>query len=303
MPVTGVYSPPTTGSLSPFSILAGRQITLGNLTLNYVDGNGTEWRTNGPMVGWWDSPEITAVTAQRGNRHGTWSGKAYVPNRTVTLPIFIRASSVALLDQALATLSANVAFDETTPLVVPGTPPTFAYFRRSGAIIANRNGSAADVSVVLYASDPRRYVYSATPVTGGLGGPEPGLTLPLTLPATLPSWQPGGTLSGAFLGTAKAPWIATITGYVVNPTLTNNLTGEYFKLGLTVNDGDSVVINTNTGTVLYNGVTDVSGSIQNGSTFFELDPNLGNWSVQYTGATATGRATSTISFLARDNII
>lgn len=304
MPIPGLYAPPAlSGTLSPFSTLPGRQIQLGGINLNYVDANAVEWHTEGDLVGWWDSPEITAVTSQRGNRHGTWSGKAFVPNRTVTLSLFLRAPSVDALDQALATLSANVAFDETTPLIVSGNPTTFAYFRRSGAIIANRKGAGAHVSVVLYASDPRRYVYSALPVSGGLGGAEPGLTLPVTLPVTFPAWQPGGQLTGTFLGQAKAPWIATIQGYVQNPVLSNNLNSDQISLNLTVNDGDFVVVNSLQQTVMYNGLTDLSGTVLPGSKFFELDPTLGPWSVQYTGTSATGHTASSISFLVRDNNI
>lgn len=299
MPIPGLFSPPTTaGTLSPFSLLPGRQVQLGNLTFNYVDASGVEWRLTS-MQGWFDEPDNAAVQTQRTAAHGSYQTSTWMPGRTVTLNLVLRGPDIPTLETALNSIGPDAPFTETSPLIVPGNPWTFAYFRRSGVITKTMQGVWADVTLVLFASDPRRYVYTAQPILGSLGGPEPGLTLPLTLPATLPSWTPGGAVAGTLVGNFNAPWLAQINGYVVNPILTNNLTGDYLALNLTVNDGDYVVVDSLEKTVLYNGVTDRSGTILSGSRFFSLAP--GAWSVQYTGTAGDNtHAVSSLQFLARD---
>jgi hypothetical protein len=63
---------------------------------------------------------------------------------------------------------------------------------------------------------------------------------------------------------------------ISNPVIYNAVTGEYFKLNLTLNNGDIIVINTNQGKKsikkIVNGVvSNAINYLETGSTWFQLD--------------------------------
>ena len=105
-------------------------------------------------------------------------------------------------------------------------------------------------STQLYASDP--LIYSKNPVVvSGIYGLFGGITLPVELPTDLD----GGlnvitcTNNGNFSAKAKI----TITGQIQKPKIYNLLTGRFFKLNIDVNQGDTLIIDTNNSSVTLNG--------------------------------------------------
>lgn len=135
----------------------------------------------------------------------------------------------------------------------------------------------------------RPVIYSATPVTGfvGLvsnpvssGNASLSFTLPRALGATTYA-NNGQILNAGDLATYPA---FTITGPCANPRVTNNTTGEFIQVNVTLSPGDNltIVYDEEHIAINRNGVS-VYGQLATGSTLFKLKPGVTTFT--FAGAT------------------
>lgn len=126
----------------------------------------------------------------------------------------------------------------------------------------DRGNPIINFNCELLAADP---IFRSKTITNvyGIYGLFGGSSLPITLPDGL-----GGSINiieTANTGNFASPPVITITGDIVNPKIIALHTGQYWKQLRTISSGDSLVIDTGTQTVTYNGVDDIanrgSGSV------------------------------------------
>lgn len=120
-------------------------------------------------------------------------------------------------------------------------------------------------SVQLFAEDPCAYAQAATTTSGLLSGGGGGLVAPIVFPVVF-SQSFAGTLSINNMGNRKAPLVLRVYGQCVNPSVLIVETGETITLSGTINLGDYVEIDTQTRTLLLNGVTSVGSLLDSAST-------------------------------------
>lgn len=99
-----------------------------------------------------------------------------------------------------------------------------------------------------------------------------GVTVPFIVPVIL-SADVGGTIVCTNNGNAETYPVLTLQGPLTNPVIQNLTTGEFIKLNLTVNDGDTVVIDMlpPIPSAVLNSAQDLLSNIADGSDFWYLD--------------------------------
>ena len=129
---------------------------------------------------------------------------------------------------------------------------------------------------------------SITPYVGG------GYILPVITPKIFTAGSGGSVvINNGAVGDYQAASYPTITftGPLTNPLLSNDTTGEYFGLTLTMAAGDVITIDTANRTVLQGGVTNRLSLKTAGSTFFQLAPTSNTLRLTTSTTGETGSAT------------
>lgn len=128
------------------------------------------------------------------------------------------------------------------------------------------------VQVQFVCYDPMIYSGSAESVTN-IGVPTGGgAEFPLIFPITFASSGSSGTATAYNNGNIPSAPIMTITGVLTNPLIRNVTTGESFQLTHTSGVGDTIVIDMKNRTVVKNGSTNLLGSVQASSDWWDLNP-------------------------------
>lgn len=117
------------------------------------------------------------------------------------------------------------------------------------------------------------YTETINTYTGG------GFVLPVILPIAFEAGSGGSIVINNGGGLGVKP-VITLTGPLTNPRITNLTTGKYISLNLTMNLGDSIVIDMDNRTIVQGGVTSRMAYFVEGSEFWELV--VGNNTVQLT---------------------
>lgn len=196
----------------------GVQVALGDLVLGAVDEAGVDWRVqaNDGLLGW-DSAEVRTQITQREADHGAWQGPVYLGERPITIAGTITAPDRAALEDAQERLRAAAGLGDTV-LTVYETVPKQAVVRRSGKpLLAYVTDRIATYSVMVTATDPRRYDVNLQTGQTMLPSVSGGVTLPYTLPYTLTGSTASGQVDCANLGNFETRPVITITGPVSQP--------------------------------------------------------------------------------------
>ncbi|MGE0138663.1 MAG: hypothetical protein AB7R77_12650 [Ilumatobacteraceae bacterium] len=136
-----------------------------------------------------------------------------------------------------------------------------------------RNGRTARARLEFKALDPRLYSASTTDAALTLATVAgTGMTFPLTFDLSFGGALSGGIVTATNAGLFATPWVATLNGDLVNPTLENVTTGEILSFTGTLNAGETLVIDQAARTVLLNGTSSRYSWVDVGSTFFDLEP-------------------------------
>lgn len=234
-----------------------------------VDG----WRSMSALaLGGITSGSASTMPPPKGQSNGSWSVPFWMPKREVTLMFSLEQSqttgqSWASVVQAFeAATQPNGAGVGTLSLQQDGLLTSVTGVVEDRGIstdFAYQFGSAKG-PVKFLAFDPRRLAASLSASTL-LPTSTGGLTWPVTWPISWPATQVTGVMSLINLGTATGPLTFTITGPCTGPTITQQETGLTlaFSPSLVINAGDTLVIDCEAQTALYNGQASRSGYLIN----------------------------------------
>jgi hypothetical protein len=241
---------------TPGMVLGGLRVDLGSVQLGAVDANSVAWALQ-TMEGW-DSPEIRSEYTVREADHGSWASPVYLGSRPITLAGTITAPSRALLESSMDQLRAAASLSDTQ-LTVWETVPKQATVRISGKLLIQYVTDAiATYSVLVTAADPRRYGTSPQTGTTMLPSTTGGLTLPIALPLTIASTTVSGQVDAPNAGTFESRPRFTITGPVTAPQILCAMPDgsvQFLNYSQDLASGESLVIDTDTHTVVLNGNT------------------------------------------------
>jgi hypothetical protein len=253
-----------------------------------------------------DLPSMRTADVGRSADHGVWRGADLSDGRTITLDLTVYGATSAALEAALAALAAIMVprpAEVPFAFMLPGEGKRFCSVRprrKAMPLTTDLQFGAPDVALELYASDPRLYDITRqaasvqpTLAAGGfvtvwtspltpVGGSNPGMVQVLNA-GTFGS-RPVITFAGPASGTLTVPSVVNVT---------QGLTLSFPTLSL--NPGDSLVVDLDTRSVVLNGIASRRGSVGPGSTWFELPPNISQ-SLQFIGTDPSGTATMTVTW-------
>jgi hypothetical protein len=215
------------------------------------------------VTGLADNPDVATSDRRRLRRHGLHPGTDWFMGREIVIPVEITADDTATWEARLSAIKQAMDVTDTgeDELVfqVPGVAGggvRFVYARPRGLAVPldlNYYYEIPIVSLRFGCTSPDIYDLTATTatspiLTGGASGAPWSFTWPL-------GW--GTVFTTSFYttntGTRAAEWTATIPGPVTNPTLVHVGQSRALEFTITIADGDELVVDSATRTVLLNG--------------------------------------------------
>ncbi|MGI5232856.1 phage distal tail protein [Actinoallomurus sp. CA-142502] len=246
--------------------LAAHRFTLDGWACGVVDESGVQWRLL-TVDGWHGRSGVGARTARadRPGRDGQFRGPAYRSERIITLGGLAYAPDAASLEAAGETIAA-LCDDASVLHTLVGTDASGIDKQALVELNAeskfeHQTSRVAAWQIQLAAPDPRRYATTASSASCGLATVSGGLAFPLAFPLDFGS-AGGGAMTLTNTGTTSTWPTWTITGPAPNPVIINTDTGERLALaGLTVEAGQTLVLDTDARTVLLAGVASRRGAL------------------------------------------
>lgn len=266
--------------------LASPVYTLGPWQGNVSDDWGVDWIVESED-GWSASPPVRPTLEDKTIADGSWAGPGFYGSRVVSLSGKAIARDQMSMLLAKERLKAAVGPRALTSLVVEEL-----HLSRKAAVrltdqmdITDAGARAFNWTIILTAADPRRY--SVDSLTGSTGLPSTsstGRTYPRTYPRVYGGATPGGPGS-VFLQQAgdfdETPAVIVFYGPVISPQVAHPQTDRQLTFGLTVGQGESLVVDLAAETALLNGTASRVGTISPGSAWFMLTP--GSNELQFRG--------------------
>jgi len=256
-------------------------------------GSGTSYDVR-VIAGLAGSAPVRGADVQRTLRHGSRAGSDFLAPRQIILEFDIMPSATETFDDLLQALSQAlpVAEDEyEIAFQVPGvangvTARILGRTRKRdiGVDLEYFYGYAKPRFQII-ASDPRIYAEAQSLAMVGLPTTEGGRTYPRTYPRTYGSVSTGGTITANNAGTFSTPVVFTLTGPATNPTIENVTQGKSLEFNIVLASGETLVIDTDSRTVLLNGTASRYSALMASSEWFDLDP--GDNQIDYRAATST----------------
>ncbi|MEV7358270.1 hypothetical protein [Kitasatospora sp. NPDC091276] len=227
-----------------------------------------------------DSPEVRSSDRTLLQRHGASAGTDYLGARVVQLGFTVLDDTSALADvlRAFQPGAGDKVLRFAVPGVAGGRGRLVARVRkRSAPLGAVYAAGAARVDVELWAADP--LLYADQESTARVLPVSPRGSVPV-FPMRFP-W--GFMRAGAVFISPPADiavdgntptWpVYSITGPVVNPTISNRVTGEKLTVQLTVPTAEVLTIDTRSRSVLLNGASRY-GALTPDSVWFPFRPGV-----------------------------
>lgn len=274
--------------------LSSYQMSFAGLTM----GPGTAYEFQ--KIEGLDVPDVRNGDAGRARDHGTFIGLDLMAGRTITLTLQVAASGSTSFQTAWSQLAGVTVPGGTTetPLFfnLPGwgTLATMARVRRRQMPIDIQFalGNLADCTIQFACSDPRLYSTPTQSVSVSPPGTSAGFSFPMSFPLSFGGGTVAGVISATNSGNIEVRPQFTITGPCTNPSITNaSATGSpNLTFVLTMNSGDTLVVDTDMHTATYFTAGSTTGStraylLASGSQWFSLLPG-----------------TNTIQFLTGDSV-
>lgn len=264
--------------------------TLNGLTI----GSGTiyEWTAWPSGLG---TPDIRAQDTSRPRRHGVTAADDLLGARTITFEIQIKGT-LPVLEAALANL--NVAFspsaaDTWLNLRVTGTPSEYALLGRPRGVewdLSRRfTFGLADARCTFVATDPIKYGAAVT-TTIGLPSGTAGLLFPASASFVFGA-QTGGEATVTNTGPTPVDWTAVITGPLTTPRLEMVSLNRRVSFDIAVGSGETLVLDSKTGSALLNGTTPRTSTMLPGSRWWQLP--VGSSTIRLRAASGSGDVTIT----------
>lgn len=288
MALPAAYRPPLG------TYLLDTSITLDNWAAPATDTTLTEWWVTS-LDGWYGTPDLRLTGVDRPQDHGQVDGPSYLAARVITI------TGVAIAPDRPTAMNArdiitSLCWDPTQlytlQVAEPGRPTKRCDVRLNTATKATYDAELTfDWSMQLKAPDPRKYadtetVVTLTPPTGAVGG----VPFPTTFPATFTTTG----LSTSTTTLTNAGTIATrptviLAGPLADPQIANTTTGRSLAFtGLNIAAGDTVVVDFDRRTALYNGTASRTNYLAAGAAWWDLAP--GGNDIAFTAGGGNGTA-------------
>lgn len=255
--------------------LAYYQASFNGLTV----GVGTDIQIDtGGITGLLGSPTILSGDISKNRADGAFPGLNTLGERIFDVNLLVAAPQILPIAQVLANIAAAFAPISDPTLLLPFQLwlPSWARARQINCrptkfdVPMNLEYSFNYVTGVLEftAADPLIYdsVQSSAGPTG-LPSPTAGLTFNAT-PNFVFGASTGGSMSVSNIGNYTTAPVWTITGPMTNPVITDNTTGLFFGVTVTLGTGDVLVIDMGAKTVTLNGTASRANQMLQGSTWF-----------------------------------
>lgn len=285
------------------STLDDWQVSYGGLTI----GAGTPYRLVPPLDGLQDYPDVRTGDQPRLRRHGLIAGADFLGGRSVTWQVRVTDRDPAAFAAAWSTLRAawtpGASVEAPLSFQVPGvagggTRRIVGRPRRLSMSVDqyHRLGTAAAV-IQFECSDPRIYDDAEQALSTGLAASVPGLSWPLSWDLSWGGLSTSNTVTVTNAGTFDTPWSARIDGPVTNPSIENVDTGQILAFaadgGLTLGDGEFLIVDADTRTALLNGTASRYNTLASPVSWWDLPP--GDTALRFGGST-TGSPTLTVTW-------
>lgn len=215
------------------------------------------------ISGWDDIPGVDSANSLRPSAHGGWSGHKYSGQRIITWE-----GRFAPLPEAWVTESQALREALTLP---GGTAELPIYVRMRdeiliayGALIArampgdyNYSNYGARLTLQFECSDPRRYYLNEQESPIGLVVPaDQGLQYPLVYPLDYGDPLTPSTAVLVNEGNIETPVVISIEGPIESPSIVNQSTGRRLDFDISLTENDTLVVDTQKGSVVLNGTAD-----------------------------------------------
>lgn len=244
---------------APGDLITGpRQLEFAGLLL----GSGTPYRWK-ELTGWDDMPGLDLADSSRPNDHGDYPGVGLYQARFPSLTLAVRGDTVDDVEACLKLLRQRAAYgDDEQPLYVRDSGGTLwapaRVISRSIPHQPQRTVGVASAGVQWKCSSPHRFSPGGHSVHLTPGVASGGLVYPLVFPLDYGTPAAGASADMPNDGEAPAPVVVTFhgpgNGYAI--ALDN---GRLLKVNLPLVDGETLTVDTGTGTVMLNGSVDRTG--------------------------------------------
>ena len=248
-----------------------------------------------------DMPDIVSADQSRLRRHGLRAGDDFLQGRAVTITLEVYGSTAPLFASAVQALKlafrpgqAEIPLVFQIPAICNGVKfQVNARPRRvSWPVNMEHFFRKPELVVEFYATDPRLYAAAVGQNSASLPTAGGGLSFNATPDFSFGATSTGGELTLTNNGTFSTPVVFRIHRPVQTPTLIHNGLGGELELGITVANGDFLVLDSASRTVLLNGTADRYYTLAADSVWFDLEP--GDNYISFRGATTdVGSITAT----------
>lgn len=209
-------------------------------------------------------PEVSRVTQQGAFQEGVTDLGYNIGGKTITLTLLINGTDKANY-RYIRQLTAMFFRPRKTALTLRFTDDLLQvyeigvhYLKGLEYDSSDRHAFMQKIAIVLFAPNPFWYNPTQQVFVYGVGGAAGNFSFPITFPVTFGVSTLNQDKIIEYNGSWKAYPTITINGPIVNPVITNTSTDEKLDFtGLTLNSGESIVINTDYG---YKTVTKNDGS-------------------------------------------
>lgn len=268
------------GLLFPGAISRGFPIRvgIGELVLNNIEADGTEWTINPDgFEGWEGSPSTTLKLEQRVRGHGATGSEPFLTARTMSVSGVVKTTTPELLSYAEDRLNAACTLNPFLLTVNERERVRSAMAQRQDVVLfkARRGaGNTADYSIQFVAKDPLKYgdlesVSTVLPFSSG------GLVRPSTWPRTWTGVSGTGVARIRNDGNEQAPVWLRIDGPVPAGGWTVTHIGKNqslaFATSLALAAGEFVTVDMDRREILAQGQAARAGYVTSRG-WFSLDP-------------------------------
>ena len=271
------------------------RIGIGDLVLNNIEPDGTEWTVNPDGFDGWDgSPAPTLKLEQRARGHGATSSESYLTPRTMSVSGVVKTPTPGMLSYARDRLNAACSLGPFLVAVHEHGRVLSAVARRQDVVMfkARRGaGNTADYSIQFVAKDPLKYGDLVTQSTV-LPFSSGGLVRPSTWPRTWTGVSGTGVVRVINEGNTQAPVWLRVDGPIPAGGWTATHIGKQksltFSSALALAAGEFVTVDMERREILAQGQAARAGYVTSRG-WFSLDPGVNDiaFSAQNYSSTAS----------------
>lgn len=228
-----------------------------------------------------DLPMLQTADRLRLRRHGLSPGDDFAASRSIVLQIEVNAETSSELNSTMSTLleiTRPGLAESPMTLQIPGLAGgekrrvNVRPRRRQVPIGLDFFYGLPIVTIEFVATDPR--IYDSTPwqVSTALPSGGGGLYFPAVPPLTFSATSETGDVNAENEGTFPVAPVLRIDGPVVNPSVTHLEKGATLDFTISIADGDYLIVDAESRSVLLNGTSNRYSTLTSDSTWWELDP-------------------------------